>query len=708
MDEAFFTAEEKAAFRAHYRTLIAAMGDAFDRDDLRKIKRIFRQTIPPDCYRRDGNGLNGGLRCIETALIVVKEIGLRREPLLAFLLYRPVRKEYLSAEEVERLFGEETAHLLRLLIKTTSLYTRNTAVNTENFHHLLFSFAEDVRVLLLMIADRLCLMRRGKQLVESDRLRLSSEAASLYAPLAHRLGLYVVKSELEDLVLKYTDPQQFDFIRHKLNETKRSRDAYIAQFINPVSERLLRAGLHFDIKGRTKSIHSINNKLKKQKVDFEDIYDLFAIRIILDTPLERERAECWYVYSLLTDMYPPNPSRMRDWISIPKANGYESLHITVMGPQKRWVEVQIRTQRMDEVAERGLAAHWKYKGVTLPDFNIERYKEEIYVFTPGGELIKLPQGATIPDFAFAIHTGLGSRCVSALVNGRNVPLKHVLHSGDTVTILTAHSQTPKQDWLNFVITPRARLKIKQALREEAAKNVETAKETLQRRFKNRKIDVDEAVFMRYTKRKGYKTLTDFYTDIATNRLDPNTVIEEYLELLQRENEVVAASETRSADEFVPPPLVPLADEDILFEGQNVKGMEYKLASCCNPMRGDAIFGFISTQGIRIHRSDCPNASDMTHRFPHRVIAARWSSLPDNADCVAILRITGRDDLTIVTSLTSVVTKESGITLRNLTIDTAAGLFQATMTIASASAPHLTRLIKKLRPLKGITAIQRLS
>jgi GTP pyrophosphokinase len=700
MDETILTEADRKAFAARYRELVTASENFLEKEDTGLLKRIFKE--------REKGDVEGLRRHMETALIVVKEIGLRREPLLAYLVYRPVGEGVLSPEEVEHLFGTETAHLLRLLLKTTSLYGRNIAVNTENFHNLVFSYAEDVRVLLLLIAERLYLMRRGKELPEGERLRISEESGSLFAPLAHRLGLYAVKSELEDLVLKYTDPQQFEFIRHQLNETKRSRDAYIAQFIAPVNDRLQRAGLRFDIKGRTKSIHSINNKLKKQKVEFEGIYDLFAIRIILDTPPERERAECWYVYSLLTDMYPPNPSRMRDWISVAKANGYESLHITVLGPQKRWVEVQIRTRRMDEVAERGLAAHWKYKGVSLPDFDIERYKNEIYVFTPGGELIKLPQGATIVDFAFAIHSVLGSRCVSALVNGRNVPLKYALHSGDTVTILTSPSQTPKQDWLTFVTTSRARTKIKQALREEAAKNVEVSKETLRRRFKNRKIEVDDAVFMRYTKRKGYKTLTDFYTEIASNRLDPNTVIEEYLELVRRENEAMASTDIRSAEEFVPPPMVSSeGGEEILFDGQNVKGLEYKLASCCNPMRGDEVFGFISTQGIRVHRIDCPNASDMEHRFPHRIIAARWSHF-EASQCVGTLRITGRDDLTIVSSLTSVVTKENGVSLRNLSIDTAAGLFQATLIITASSSSSFTRLLKKLKALKGITAAHRLS
>ncbi|MDL2209130.1 HD domain-containing protein, partial [Parabacteroides sp. OttesenSCG-928-O15] len=363
-EQGFFTTEEQKAFFTKYKSLLHSLYSFLEKEDIAKMKRLTRRVVALDCYGRDRNGINGLLRNIDTALIATTEIGLKRAPVIALLLYRPVMKGLIDLKEVEKTFDNEVARLIQLLLKTSDLYARNTAINSENFHHLLFSFAEDVRVILLMIADRLCMMRMGKILVrEEDRLRLASEASYLYAPLAHRLGLYAIKSELEDLSLKYTDPQQFDFIKQKLNETKRSRDAYIAEFISPVRKKLEEAGLRFDIKGRTKSIHSINNKLKKQKIEFEGVYDLFAIRIVLDTPPEREKAECWYVYSIITDMYQPNPNRMKDWISIPKSNGYESLHITVMGPEKRWVEVQIRTERMDEVAERGLAAHWKYKGV---------------------------------------------------------------------------------------------------------------------------------------------------------------------------------------------------------------------------------------------------------------------------------------------------------------------------------------------------------
>ena len=510
----FFTTEEKKELFSKYKQLLANLNASLEKEDIRKMKLLMHRIVALDCYGRDKNGINGVLRNIDTALIATTEIGLKRTSVIALLLYRPVMKEAITLDEVEKSFGKDVTLIIQRLIKATSLYAKNTAINSENFHHLLFSFAEDVRVILLMIADRLCLMRMGKRFIDGDSLRkLSMEVSYLYAPLAHRLGLYSIKSELEDLALKYTDRKQYDFIKNKLNETKKSRDAYIKQFIAPIKEKLEKEGFTFEIKGRTKSIHSINNKLRKQKIEFESIYDLFAIRIVLDTPLEKERSECWQVYSIITDMYQPNPNRLKDWISIPKSNGYESLHITVMGPQNKWVEVQIRTKRMDEIAERGLAAHWKYKGIKeesgldefmnnvrsvleskekspidlMSDFKMDLYKDEIYVFTPSGELIKLAKGATVLDFAFAIHSMLGSKCVSAKVNGKNVPIKYVLQNGDTVSVITSPTQTPKRDWLSFVVTSKARVRIKQALREETAKAVEIAKEMLQRRFKNRKI-----------------------------------------------------------------------------------------------------------------------------------------------------------------------------------------------------------------------------
>ncbi len=733
----FFINDEKKVFFAKYKELLKNLYSFLQKEDLKKMKTLMKHVIAQDCYGRDKNGINGLIRNIDTALIAASEIGLKRTPIIAMLLYRPVLKKIITPAEVEKMFDPEVSLILERLLKTSDLYARNTAVDSENFHKLLFSFAEDVRVILIMIADRLCLMRMGKHIKdEAERNRLATEVSYLYAPLAHRLGLYTIKSELEDLTLKYTDRAQYSFIKQKLNETKRSRDAYIAEFIAPIKEKLEAAGFNFDIKGRTKSIHSINNKLKKQNVPFEGIYDLFAIRIILDTPLEKERSECWQIYSIITDMYQPNPKRMKDWISIPKSNGYESLHITVMGPQNRWVEVQIRTRRMDEIAERGLAAHWKYKGGKeehgldefltnvraaletknpnpldlMQDFKMDLYKDEIYVFTPTGELIKLPKGATVLDFAFAIHTKLGSKCVSAKVNEKNVPIKYILNNGDTVSVITAPTQSPKRDWLNIVVTSKARLRIKQALREETAKAVDFAKEMLQRRFKNRKIDMDEPVLMRYIKKKGFKTVTDFYVEIAQERLDPNQIIDEYLEQLRKETEPFDHTEVRSAGEYSTTTEAEeiATQQDVLVIDKNLTGIQYKLAKCCNPIYGDEVFGFVSTQGIKIHRMNCPNAQEMFSRFGYRIIQAKWSGKGDNGYSVT-LRVTGRDDIAIVTNITSVIGKESGVTLRSINIDSAVdGIFQGDFTVMVKDTTALNILNKKIKVVKGVKTVERLN
>lgn len=731
----FFTPEEKKEFFTKYRLLLRNLYSFLEKDDISKMKNLMKQVVAKECYGRDKNGINGLLRNIDTALIATTEIGLKRRSVLALLLYRPVYKGVITNEEVKELFGEDITLMIQRLLRTSDLYARNTAVNSENFHHLLLSFAEDVRVILIMIADRLCMMRLGKKLSEDDRIRLATEAAYLYAPLSHRMGLYKIKSELEDLSLKYIDRKQFDYIKQKLNETKRSRDAYIARFIAPLKEKLEQAGFKFEIKGRTKSIHSINNKLKKQKVDFENIYDLFAIRVVLDTPLEKERSDCWQVYSIVTDMYQPNPKRLKDWISIPKSNGYESLHITVMGPENKWVEVQIRTKRMDEIAEKGLAAHWRYKGVKaekgldefmntvraaleakdsnpldlMKDFRMDLYKDEIYVFTPTGELIKLAKGATVLDFAFAIHSQLGCKCVSAKVNGKNVPIKYELNNGDTVSIVTSPTQSPKRDWLNFVVTSKARVRIKQALREEMAKMVDFAKEMLQRRFKNRKIDMEEASLMRYIKKKGYKTVTDFYVDIAEERLDPNVIIDEYLDLIRKETEQQEHLVARSAEEFVTTTEAEeiATNKDVLVIDKNLTGIEYKLAKCCNPIYGDEVFGFVSTQGIKIHRMDCPNAQEMFSRFGYRIIRAKWSGKGDNGYIVT-LRVVGRDDIAIVTNITSVIGKETNVSLRSLHIDSVDGLFQGNFTVQVRDTTTLNQLTKKLKTVKGVKNVERLN
>ena len=730
----FFTPEEKKEFFLVYRVLLSNLSSCLEKEDIAKMKALIGRDIVLDAYERDQNGINGLLRNVQTALIAVSDIGLRRIPVIAILLYLPVLKKVLSIEEVEQLFDADIALMIQRLLKTSNMYTQHTSINSENFHHLLISFAEDIRVILVMIADRLCMMRLGKALKDEDRKKMATEVSYLYAPLAHRLGLYRIKSELEDLSLKYIEPKQYNYIKETLNETKRSRDAYIEEFIEPVRKKLEAAGLNFDIKGRTKSIYSINNKIKRQDTDFENIYDLFAIRVILESPPEKERADCWHAFSIVTDMYQPNPKRLRDWVSVPKKNGYESLHITVLGPQQRWVEVQIRTHRMDEIAEKGLAAHWKYKGMKeergldefmndvramletqsanpfdmMKEFKMDLYQDEIYVFTPKGELLKLGKGATVLDFAFSIHSQLGCKCVSGKVNGKNVSIKHILNNGDSVEIVTASTQKPKQDWLTIVTTSKARTKIRQVLREESAKVVEYAKELLQRRFKNRKIEIDESTLMYYIKKRGFKTITDFYIEIAEERLDVSDVIDEYLELKRKEIESADHSEARSAELFVAPTMSEetTSSHDVIMLDRNLTGIEYKLAKCCNPIYGDPVFGFVSTQGIKIHRNNCPNAHEMYSRFGYRIIQARWSGKGSNSYSVT-MRIIGHDDIGILTNITSLITKENGTMLRSINVDSVDGLFQGDITVMLSNTSMLENLIKKIKSVKGVKQIMRL-
>lgn len=719
------------AYRALLRTGVPLVGEAVTQ----RIRSLIDGAVKSGHYLHDENGVNQLLRNIHTALILSKEVGLEKSTLVAVLIYHLVELGFLSAADAEKEFGDDVGLLIKGLIKTNRLYASKATVGSENYRKLLLTFAEDVRVIIIMIADRLCLMRLiNHHPNESFRREVAYESSYLYAPLAHRLGLYSIKSELEDLSLKYTNRNTYDEIARRLKETKRARDLYIGEFIEPVRRKLQEAGLVFDIKGRTKSIYSIWNKMKKQQAGLEDIYDLFAIRVILDTPPEKEKAECWKVYSIITDMYQPNPGRLKDWLSIPKSNGYESLHITVLGPASRWVEVQIRSRRMDEIAERGLAAHWKYKGIRsesgldewmnsvrevletaeegpmelMKEFKMDLYDKEVFVFTPKGDLYKLPKGATILDFAFFIHTGLGSKCVGARVNKKNQPIKYVLKSGETVEILTAPSQTPKQDWLNIATTAKARSKIKQALKEVQFKEAEFGKELLKRRFKNRKIEENEALLMRLIKKTGYKTVTDFYYDLASERLDVNTVIDQYLELGKKESEEPVESR-KTAETYIPQPLPDeetAGKEDVLVIDQNLKGIEYKLAKCCNPIYGDEIFGFVSTQGsIKIHRTGCPNAPEMRSRFGYRIVRARWSG-KQGTQYATVLRVIGQDDIGIVTNITSVISKEKNVLMRSISIDSDDGLFQGHITVMVNDTFALDALIKKLKAVKGVKNVER--
>ena len=736
----FFRDDEKKQLFTLYRKLLRLSGDTLLKDDCRRLRQRLGHAWQVNPTPRDVFGLNPLIKDMQTAVIVAEEIGMRRASILGVMLHDTVRTGTYTAEEIGREFGEDVAGIIRGLIRVQELYQKSPSIESENFRKLLLSFAEDMRVILIMIADRVNIMRQIKDASDNDaRLRVANEAAYLYAPLAHKLGLYKLKSELEDLSLKYTEHDVYYHIKDKLNETKASRDRYIARFIDPIQRKLEEAGLHFHIKGRTKSIHSIYQKMKKQKCPFENVYDLFAIRVILDSPLEKEKQECWQVYSIVTDMYQPNPKRLRDWLSVPKSNGYESLHITVMGPEGKWVEVQIRTERMDDIAERGLAAHWRYKGIkgesgldewltsvrealensesdleAMDRFKLELYEDEVFVFTPKGDLFKLPKGATVLDFAFHIHTALGCRCIGARVNGKNVPLRQRLQSGDQVEIMTSNTQTPKQDWLNIVTTSKARTKIRQALKEMAARQTAFAKEMLERKFKNRKIDYDEATMMRLIKRLGYKVVTDFYQAIADGALDVNDLIDRYLEQLRRDTaDTRDAATYRSAEAYNLTPTAPDdagtggGKEDVLVIDQNLKGLDYRLARCCNPIYGDDVFGFVSiTGGIKIHRTDCPNAPELRQRFGYRIVRARWAGKAEGTQYPITLRVVGHDDIGIVTNITSIISKEDGITLRSISIDSHDGLFGGTLTVMVGDTGRLEALIKKLRTVKGVKQVAR--
>ena len=732
----FFTADEKRQLPVLYRKLLQLSGEALRKDDCRKLKNLLINAIQHNPIQRDVFGLNPVIKDMQTAVIVAEEIGMRRASILGLMLHDPVQNGAYTAEQVAEDFGEDVAGIIRGLIRINELYAKSPTVESENFRNLLLSFAEDMRVILIMIANRVNVMRQIKDCPDDEaRRKVANEAAYLYAPLAHKLGLYKLKSELEDLSLKYTEHDVYYHIKDKLNETKASRDRYIAAFIQPIQKKLEEAGLKFHIKGRTKSIHSIYQKMKKQKCPFEGVYDLFAIRVILDSPLDKEKQECWQVYSIVTDMYQPNPKRLRDWLSVPKSNGYESLHITVMGPEGKWVEVQIRTERMDDIAERGLAAHWRYKGIkgesgldewltsvrealessdsdleAMDRFKLELYEDEVFVFTPKGDLFKLPKGATVLDFAFHIHTNLGCRCTGAKVNGKNVPLRHLLHSGDQVEVMTSTTQTPKQDWLNFVTTSKARTKIRQALKEMAARQHDFAKETLERKFRNRKIDYDDSTMMRLIKRMGFKVVTEFYQSIADGALDVNDIIDRYLEQQKRDSDNRDEIQYRSAENYNLPTLQPDENggkEDVLVIDQNLKGLDYKLAKCCNPIYGDDVFGFVSvTGGIKIHRCDCPNAAELRARFGYRIVKARWAGKSQGTQYPITLRVVGHDDIGIVTNITSIISKEAGISLRSIGIDSHDGLFSGNLTIMVEDTGHLETLVKKLRTVKGVKQVTR--
>ena len=731
MNDKYFNKNETSKLVPICRKLLSLAKDVLNNGDFSSLKHIIISAIKEGHYRRNKYGINPVIHNIETSISLCENISPDRNMVVAILLYELCKTQYITVDELEKNWGKDVAKLVNGLLKVATLYSRQAAVESDNFRNLLLTFAEDIRVIIIMIVDRLTLMRAINHHPSEKYVQdVAYEANYLYAPLAHRLGLYVIKSELEDLSLKYTNREKFTEIARKLNETKIEREEYIKSFITPVKKKLEESGLVFEIKGRTKSIYSIWNKMRKQKNDIDGIYDLFAIRVIIDSPLNKEKADCWLAYSVIADMYQPNTQRMKDWLTIPKSNGYESLHTTVVGPKNKWVEVQIRTKRMDLVAEKGLAAHWKYKGIKsennldawmnnvrdileaaetgpmelMKNFKMDVYAKEVFVFTPKGDLYKLPLGATVVDFAFNIHSKLGCQCIGAKVNGKNQKLNYKLNNGDSVEILTSSNQTPKQDWLGFVVTSKARNKIKQTIHEMNNRAAELGKELLQRRLKNRKIEIEEATLMKLIKKLGFKTVTDFYDEIAKETLDVNDVIAQY-ELLEQKL-TTPSYEIRSANGYTLQQDSVDKSDDVLIIGENIKGINYKLAKCCNPIYGDEVFGFISAEGvIKIHKNDCSNANHIRTRYPYRIISTRWSG-KIGSQFGATLKIVGFDDIGIVTNITSIISKEKNVLLKSRSIDSNDGLFQGYLCVSISDTQSLEALIKKLKTVKGVKDVQR--
>ena len=731
MNDKYFNKNETSKLVPICRKLLSLAKDVLNNGDFSSLKHIIISAIKEGHYRRNKYGINPVIHNIETSISLCENISPDRNMVVAILLYELCKTQYITVDELEKNWGKDVAKLVNGLLKVATLYSRQAAVESDNFRNLLLTFAEDIRVIIIMIVDRLTLMRAINHHPSEKYVQdVAYEANYLYAPLAHRLGLYVIKSELEDLSLKYTNREKFTEIARKLNETKIEREEYIKSFITPVKKKLEESGLVFEIKGRTKSIYSIWNKMRKQKNDIDGIYDLFAIRVIIDSPLNKEKADCWLAYSVIADMYQPNTQRMKDWLTIPKSNGYESLHTTVVGPKNKWVEVQIRTKRMDLVAEKGLAAHWKYKGIKsennldawmnnvrdileaaetgpmelMKNFKMDVYAKEVFVFTPKGDLYKLPLGATVVDFAFNIHSKLGCQCIGAKVNGKNQKLNYKLNNGDSVEILTSSNQTPKQDWLGFVVTSKARNKIKQTIHEMNNRAAELGKELLQRRLKNRKIEIEEATLMKLIKKLGFKTVTDFYDEIAKETLDVNDVIAQY-ELLEQKL-TTPSYEIRSANGYTLQQDSVDKSDDVLIIGENIKGINYKLAKCCNPIYGDEVFGFISAEGvIKIHKNDCSNANHIRTRYPYRIISTRWSG-KIGSQFGATLKIVGFDDIGIVTNITSIISKEKNVLLKSISIDSNDGLFQGYLCVSISDTQSLEALIKKLKTVKGVKDVQR--
>ncbi len=718
---------EAGSINGAYRELMQAAKHTISPKDNIKIRRAFDLALKACGDRTILTGEPEIMHALSVARIIAGEMGLGLTAIITSLLHDSYDRLEITGEELEKEFGKKVVEILNGFSRITGIDSMQSSFQAENFRKLLLSLADDVRVILIKLVERLEYMRNLDNAPENERLPLASETYFLYAPLAHRLGFYNIKSEMEDLAIKYLEPEQYDYISARLKQTTASRNKLIRDFSVPLKEKLEKQDFRFTIKSRTKSIHSIMLKMKKQGVDFDEVYDLFAVRIILNSEMENEKSDCWRVYSIVTDLYQPNPSRLRDWISLPKSNGYESLHTTVVGPRGKWVEVQIRSDRMDEIAEKGLAAHFKYKGIKgdggldtwlskmreilessekednvfMDQVKSGLYTDEVFVFTPKGDLRQLPAGATILDFAFDIHTAVGASCVGGKVNGKNVTIRYVLQNGDHVAILRSKNQKPKQDWLSFVVTNKARIKIRQVLNEEKTKAAAEGKEILMRRLKNWKIPYGDTVIQKLISHYNLKTAQDLYFNIATGKTEPLDI----KEVLQKEE----TAGTTIAEVPVPvPEQKESADlySDYLVIEDRVEGLDYKLAKCCNPVFGDSIYGFVTiSEGIKIHRTSCPNANYMITRYPYRVVVARWTKSKSSPSFIAAIKITGVDDIGMVNKIADVIAENKAV-VRSFNYKMEDGIFEGMLNIMVSNHNNLYGVIRRIQSIKGILKASR--
>lgn len=697
--------------------------------DLVKVKEAFELLVDVFGDRKKKSGEFVLSHSVSVARIVIEEIGLGVDTVVAAILHNIFYHEH-SALEIESKFGKAVTTILEGMAKINSMGTDTVELHSENYRGLMMALAGDVRVILLKIADRLEVMRKLDFNDIAFRTKVSVETSFLYAPLAHRLGLYYTNSELLDLCLKYQHPEAYDAVALRLKETDRERANFVAEFVKPIQEKLNSRGFSFDMKARTKSINSIYRKMQSQKVDFDEVMDLFAIRVILNSELSNEKSDCWQVYSIVTEEYQSNPKRMRDWITIPKSNGYESLHATVLGPQGKWVEIQIRTRRMDEIAEKGLAAHWKYKGGSgtsemekwlanvreilenpdlnmvdfIDDFKMNVYADEIFVFTPKGDLKKLAAGATLLDFAYEVHSGVGDRCVGGKVNGKNVTLRHKLKNGDQIVVDTANHQRPKMDWLDFVVTTKAKNRIRASLNEEVKRQAEIGKEILLRKVKNWKIEFNDDSIRKLLKEYKFKLAQDLYYNIAIEKIDTLEIKEL---LVEKKEETARQLITDILPKDKVQDLEFSGGDDYLVIDNNLKNVIYKLAPCCNPIFGDDIFGFVTiNEGIKIHRTACPNAPQMFERYPYRVIKAKWQDTKKKSSFQATIRIAGTDEVGIVEQISHVISKDIGVQMRSISIENNNGDFDGVLRVFVNGLDHLDFLMNKLRGINGVFSVTR--